>query len=470
MAGGPKTLVDKVWESHLVRSADGEPDLLFIDLHLIHEVTSPQAFDGLRLAGRGVRRPDLTVATADHNVPTTDVDKPIADKISARQLEVLAANCAEFGIVCYPMGDPNQGIVHVIGPELGLSQPGMTIVCGDSHTSTHGALGALAFGIGTSEVEHVLATQTLPQIRPDTMAVTVDGELPAGVTAKDIVLAVIGRIGTSGGMGHVIEYRGSAIRALSMEGRMTVCNMSIEGGARAGMVAPDDTTFAYLDGRQHAPRGRAWEEALENWRSLPTDPGAPFDKEVGLDAAALMPHVTWGTNPAQVVPIDGSVPDPDSFAEPAEREAASRALAYMGLDAGTAIRDIRVDTVFIGSCTNSRIEDLRAAAAVVEGHRVRAGLRALVVPGSHRVKAEAESEGLDGVFRTAGFEWREPGCSMCLAMNPDKLAPGERCASTSNRNFEGRQGRGGRTHLVSPAVAAATAVLGRFGSPEELTR
>ncbi|HXR53654.1 MAG TPA: 3-isopropylmalate dehydratase large subunit [Acidimicrobiales bacterium] len=470
MAGGPKTLVDKVWESHLVRSADGEPDLLFIDLHLIHEVTSPQAFDGLRLAGRGVRRPDLTVATADHNVPTTDVDKPIADKISARQLEVLAANCAEFGIVCYPMGDPNQGIVHVIGPELGLSQPGMTIVCGDSHTSTHGALGALAFGIGTSEVEHVLATQTLPQIRPDTMAVTVDGELPAGVTAKDIVLAVIGRIGTGGGMGHVIEYRGSAIRALSMEGRMTVCNMSIEGGARAGMVAPDDTTFAYLDGRQHAPRGRAWEEALENWRSLPTDPGAPFDKEVGLDAAALMPHVTWGTNPAQVVPIDSSVPDPDSFAEPAEREAASRALAYMGLDAGTAIRDIRVDTVFIGSCTNSRIEDLRAAAAVVEGHRVRAGLRALVVPGSHRVKAEAESEGLDGVFRTAGFEWREPGCSMCLAMNPDKLAPGERCASTSNRNFEGRQGRGGRTHLVSPAVAAATAVLGRFGSPEELTR
>ena len=470
MAGGPKTLVDKVWESHLVRSADGEPDLLFIDLHLIHEVTSPQAFDGLRLAGRGVRRPDLTVATADHNVPTTDVDKPIADPISARQLEVLAANCAEFGIVCYPMGNPNQGIVHVIGPELGLSQPGMTIVCGDSHTSTHGALGALAFGIGTSEVEHVLATQTLPQIRPDTMAVTVDGELPAGVTAKDIVLAVIGRIGTSGGMGHVIEYRGSAIRALSMEGRMTVCNMSIEGGARAGMVAPDDTTFAYLDGRQHAPRGRAWEEALENWRSLPTDPDAPFDKEVGLDAAALKPHVTWGTNPAQVVPIDGSVPDPDSFAEPAEREAASRALAYMGLDAGTAIRDIRVDTVFIGSCTNSRIEDLRAAAAVVEGHRVRAGLRALVVPGSHRVKAEAESEGLDGVFRTAGFEWREPGCSMCLAMNPDKLAPGERCASTSNRNFEGRQGRGGRTHLVSPAVAAATAVLGRFGSPEELTR
>jgi 3-isopropylmalate/(R)-2-methylmalate dehydratase large subunit len=466
----PKTLVDKVWESHLVRSAEGEPDLLFIDLHLIHEVTSPQAFDGLRLAGRGVRRPDLTVATADHNVPTIDVDKPMADPISARQLEVLTANCDEFGIVCYPMGNANQGIVHIIGPELGLSQPGMTIVCGDSHTSTHGALGALAFGIGTSEVEHVLATQTLPQIRPATMAVTVDGELPVGVSAKDIVLAVIGRIGTGGGMGHVIEFGGSAIRALSMEGRMTVCNMSIEGGARAGMVAPDDTTFAYVEGRQHAPKGSAWEEALDNWRTLATDPGATFDKEVGLDAATLRPHVTWGTNPAQVVPIDGSVPYPDSFAEPAEREAAARALAYMGLDAGTAIREIPVDTVFIGSCTNSRIEDLRAAAAVIEGHRVRTGLRALVVPGSHRVKAEAESEGLDRVFRAAGFEWREPGCSMCLAMNPDKLAPGERCASTSNRNFEGRQGRGGRTHLVSPAVAAATAVLGRFGAPDELVR
>jgi 3-isopropylmalate/(R)-2-methylmalate dehydratase large subunit len=437
----PKTLVDKVWESHLVRSAEGEPDLLFIDLHQIHEVTSPQAFD-----------------------------KPMADPISARQLEVLTANCDEFGIVCYPMGNANQGIVHIIGPELGLSQPGMTIVCGDSHTSTHGALGALAFGIGTSEVEHVLATQTLPQIRPATMAVTVDGELPVGVSAKDIVLAVIGRIGTGGGMGHVIEFGGSAIRALSMEGRMTVCNMSIEGGARAGMVAPDDTTFAYVEGRQHAPKGSAWEEALDNWRTLATDPGATFDKEVGLDAATLRPHVTWGTNPAQVVPIDGSVPYPDSFAEPAEREAAARALAYMGLDAGTAIREIPVDTVFIGSCTNSRIEDLRAAAAVIEGHRVRTGLRALVVPGSHRVKAEAESEGLDRVFRAAGFEWREPGCSMCLAMNPDKLAPGERCASTSNRNFEGRQGRGGRTHLVSPAVAAATAVLGRFGAPDELVR
>ncbi len=466
---GPRTLVDKVWESHVVHAAEGEPDLLFIDLHLVHEVTSPQAFDGLRLAGRGVRRPDLTVATADHNVPTTDVDKPVADPVSRRQLEVLAANCEEFGIVCYPMGDPNQGIVHVIGPELGLSQPGMTIVCGDSHTSTHGAFGALAFGIGTSEVEHVLATQTLPQVRPATMAVTVDGELPAGVTAKDVVLAVIGRIGTGGGMGHVIEYRGSAITGLSMEGRMTVCNMSIEGGARAGMVAPDDTTFAYLERRPHAPKGPAWEEALAYWRSLPTDEGAAFDKEVALDAAGLVPHVTWGTNPAQVVAIDGAVPDPDGFTEAADREAASRALAYMGLTAGTSIRDIAVDTVFIGSCTNSRIEDLRAAAGVVAGHRVRPGLRALVVPGSHRVKAAAEAEGLDRVFRDAGFEWREPGCSMCLAMNPDKLSPGERCASTSNRNFEGRQGRGGRTHLVSPAVAAATAVLGRFGTPAELS-
>jgi len=466
---GPRTLVDKVWESHVVHAAEGEPDLLFIDLHLVHEVTSPQAFDGLRLAGRGVRRPDLTVATADHNVPTTDVDKPVADPVSRRQLEVLAANCEEFGIVCYPMGDPNQGIVHVIGPELGLSQPGMTIVCGDSHTSTHGAFGALAFGIGTSEVEHVLATQTLPQVRPATMAVTVDGELPAGVTAKDVVLAVIGRIGTGGGMGHVIEYRGSAITGLSMEGRMTVCNMSIEGGARADMVAPDDTTFAYLERRPHAPKGPAWEEALAYWRSLPTDEGAAFDKEVALDAAGLVPHVTWGTNPAQVVAIDGAVPDPDGFTEAADREAASRALAYMGLTAGTSIRDIAVDTVFIGSCTNSRIEDLRAAAGVVAGHRVRPGLRALVVPGSHRVKAAAEAEGLDRVFRDAGFEWREPGCSMCLAMNPDKLSPGERCASTSNRNFEGRQGRGGRTHLVSPAVAAATAVLGRFGTPAELS-
>jgi len=464
----PKTLVDKVWEAHVVHSAAGEPDLLFIDLHLVHEVTSPQAFDGLRMAGRRVRRPDLTVATADHNVPTQGLDAPVADPISRRQLAVLAANCAEFGIACYPMGHPDQGIVHVIGPELGLTQPGMTVVCGDSHTSTHGAFGALAFGIGTSEVEHVLATQTLPQSRPATMAVTIDGALGAGVTAKDIVLAVIGSIGTGGGAGHVIEYRGETIRSLSMEGRMTVCNMSIEAGARAGMVAPDDVTFAYLEGRRHAPKGRAWEEALAYWQSLPSDPGAVFDKEVELDASALQPHVTWGTNPAQVVPIDGAVPDPEAFARPAEREAAARALAYMGLTAGTPIREIPVDTVFIGSCTNSRIEDLRAAATVLEGRRIRPGLRALVVPGSHRVKAQAEAEGLDAVFTAAGFEWREPGCSMCLAMNPDKLSVGERCASTSNRNFEGRQGRGGRTHLVSPAVAAATAVLGRFGTPEEL--
>jgi 3-isopropylmalate/(R)-2-methylmalate dehydratase large subunit len=466
----PRTLIDKVWDSHLVRTAEGEPDLLFIDLHLVHEVTSPQAFDGLRLADRGVRRPDLTVATADHNVPTTDIDKPVADPISAKQLEVLTANCAEFGITCYPMGHRNQGIVHVIGPELGLTQPGMTIVCGDSHTSTHGAVGALAFGIGTSEVEHVLATQTLPQDRPATMAVTVEGELPAGVSAKDVVLAIIGRIGTGGGAGHVIEYRGSTIRSLSMEGRMTVCNMSIEGGARAGLVAHDDVTFAYLEGRAHAPAGANWETALDYWRSLPTDEGARFDKEVALDAADLVPHVTWGTNPGQVASIDEAVPDPSSFADAGERESVTRALAYMGLEGGTRIRDIAVDTVFIGSCTNSRIEDLRSAAAVLDGRRVRDGLRALVVPGSHRVKAQAEAEGLDAIFRAAGFDWREPGCSMCLAMNPDKLAVGERCASTSNRNFEGRQGRGGRTHLVSPAVAAATAVRGRFTTPKDLDR
>jgi 3-isopropylmalate/(R)-2-methylmalate dehydratase large subunit len=468
MAAGPRTLADKVWDAHVVHQAEGEPDLLFIDLHLIHEVTSPQAFDGLRLAGRTVRRPDLTVATADHNVPTTDIDKPVADPVSAKQLEVLSANCAEFDIACFPMGDPNQGIVHVIGPEQGLTQPGMTIVCGDSHTSTHGAFGCLAFGIGTSEVEHVLATQTLPQQRPATMAVNVEGELPAGVTAKDIVLAVIGLIGTGGGMGHVIEYRGSAIRALSMEGRMTVCNMSIEGGARAGMVAPDETTFAYLKDRLHAPTGAAWDEAVAYWRTLPTDSGAVFDKEVFIDASTLAPHVTWGTNPAQVAPIGGAVPDPDSFADAGEREAAARALAYMDLRVGTAIRDIPVDTVFLGSCTNSRIEDLRAAAEVLQGRHVRDGLRALAVPGSHRVKAQAEAEGLDRVFRDAGFEWREPGCSMCLAMNPDKLSPGERAASTSNRNFEGRQGRGGRTHLVSPAVAAATAVVGHFATPDDL--
>jgi 3-isopropylmalate/(R)-2-methylmalate dehydratase large subunit len=468
VATEPRTLIDKIWDAHVVHHAEGEPDLIFVDLHLVHEVTSPQAFDGLRLAGRGVRRPDLTVATADHNVPTTDIDKPVADPISRKQLEVLAENCAEFDITCYPMGDPNQGIVHVIGPELGLTQPGMTIVCGDSHTSTHGALGALAFGIGTSEVEHVLATQTLPQQRPRTMAVTVEGDLPNGVSAKDVVLAIIGEIGTGGGMGHVIEYRGSAIRSLSMEGRLTVCNMSIEGGARAGLVAPDDVTYAYIDGRPHAPKGKALDEALAYWQSLTTDPGAEFDKEVFLDAASLVPHVTWGTNPAQVARIDAEVPDPDSFLDAGDREAAARALAYMDLKAGTPLRDISVDTVFLGSCTNSRIEDLRAAAQVLDGRHVRTGLRALAVPGSHRVKLQAEAEGLDKIFLAAGFEWRQPGCSMCLAMNPDKLAPGERCASTSNRNFEGRQGRGGRTHLVSPAVAAATAVAGHFATPSDL--
>jgi len=441
---------------------------LYIDLHLVHEVTSPQAFEGLRLAGRRLRRPDLTVATADHNVPTTSHSGPIADPVSRRQLEALEENCRDFGVDCWPMGHPNQGIVHVIGPEQGLTQPGLTIVCGDSHTSTHGAFGALAFGIGTSEVEHVLATQTITQRRPKTMAVTLEGDLPPGVTAKDVVLAVIGRLGTTGGAGHVIEYRGSAIERLSMEGRMTVCNMSIEAGARAGMVAPDDATFAYLEGRPRAPKGAAWERAVEQWRGLPTDPGAVFDTEVRLDAAALTPHVSWGTNPAQVVPIGGKIPSPDSLANPAEREAAGRALHYMGLEPGTAMRDVAVDTVFIGSCTNSRIEDLRAAAAVLDGRTVRPGLRALVVPGSAPVKRAAEGEGLDRVFRRAGFEWRESGCSMCLGMNPDQLKPGERCASTSNRNFEGRQGRGGRTHLVSPAVAAATAVLGHFATPADL--
>jgi 3-isopropylmalate/(R)-2-methylmalate dehydratase large subunit len=463
-----KTLSEKIWDQHLVAAGEGQPDLLYIDLHLVHEVTSPQAFDGLRLAGRTVRRPDLTVATEDHNVPTADIDQPIADPISRKQVEVLRANCAEFGITEYPMGDPGQGIVHVIGPEQGLTQPGMTIVCGDSHTSTHGAFGALAFGIGTSEVEHVLATQTLPQQRPGTMAITVDGDLPAGVTAKDIILAVIGRIGTGGGIGSVIEYRGSAIRALSMEGRMTVCNMSIEAGAKAGLIAPDDTTFAYLDGLTHAPAGAAWEEALDAWRALPTDEGAVFDKEVVFDATTLEPYVSWGTNPAQVVAISQAVPDPDAFADANARESASRALEYMGLTAGTPIREVPVDTVFIGSCTNSRIEDLRAAAAVADGRTVRSGLRAMVVPGSFQVKRQAEREGLDAVFRAAGFDWREPGCSMCLAMNPDKLAVGERAASTSNRNFEGRQGRGGRTHLVSPEVAAATAIAGTFATPADL--
>ncbi|HEY8094413.1 MAG TPA: 3-isopropylmalate dehydratase large subunit [Acidimicrobiales bacterium] len=463
----PMTLPEKVWERHLVRTAPGEPDLLYIDLHLVHEVTSPQAFDGLRIGQRRVRRPDLTVATEDHNVPTADIDQPIADPISARQVEVLRANAAEFGITLYPMGDPGQGIVHVIGPEQGRTLPGMTIVCGDSHTATHGAFGALAFGIGTSEVEHVLATQTLPQARPQWMAVDVDGELPSDVSAKDVILAIIGLIGTGGGIGHVIEYRGSAIRGLSMEGRMTVCNMSIEAGARAGMVAPDDTTFAYLEGRAHAPKGRQWEEAVEEWRQLRSDPDAAWDRQVTIDAAGLRPQVSWGTNPGHVISIDGTVPDPDSFAEPNERDAAARALVYMGLTAGTPMREIRPDTVFIGSCTNSRIEDLRTAAAVLDGRRV-AVSRVMVVPGSHAVKAQAEAEGLDRVFRAAGADWREPGCSMCLAMNPDKLASGERSASTSNRNFEGRQGKGGRTHLVSPAVAAATAVAGHFATPQDL--
>ena len=465
----PRTLSEKVWESHVVHDGGTEePDLLFIDLHLIHEVTSPQAFDGLRLAGRTVHRPDLTIATADHNVPTTDIDKPVADPISAKQLAVLSANCNEFGITCYPMGDANQGIVHIIGPEQGLTQPGMTIVCGDSHTSTHGAFGALAFGIGTSEVEHVLATQTLPQRRPATMAVTVEGDLPAGVTAKDLVLAVIGRIGTGGGSGHVIEYRGSAVRGLSMEGRMTVCNMSIEGGARAGMIAPDDTTFSFLEGRDHAPKGAEWERALDYWRTLPTDRGATFAKEVVLDAADLAPFVTWGTNPAQVVRLDGAVPiRTRSTPRPNARLPPGHSSTWDWWGARRSPR-CAVDTVFIGSCTNGRIEDLRAAADVLRGRTVSTGMRALVVPGSHRVKAQAESEGLDRIFTDAGFDWREPGCSMCLAMNPDKLAPGERAASTSNRNFEGRQGRGGRTHLVSPAVAAATAVAGRFATPGEL--
>jgi 3-isopropylmalate/(R)-2-methylmalate dehydratase large subunit len=461
------TLPAKVWERHLVRSTPAEPDLLYIDLHLVHEVTSPQAFDGLRLAGRRVRRPELTVATEDHNVPTEHIDQPIADPVSARQVEVLRENAAAFGITLYPMGDPGQGIVHVIGPEQGRTLPGMTIVCGDSHTATHGAFGALAFGIGTSEVEHVLATQTLPQSRPRWMAVNVDGDLPPGVTAKDVILAVIGEIGTGGGIGHVIEYRGSTIRRLSMEGRMTVCNMSIEAGARAGLVAPDETTFAYLEGRDHAPRGAAWEEAVAEWRTLRSDDDAAWDRQVHIDATALRPQVTWGTNPGQVTSIDGAVPSPDDFADPTTRESVLRALDYMGLAAGTAMRDIPVDTVFIGSCTNSRIEDLRAAAAVLDGRHVTAR-RVMVVPGSHSVKTQAEAEGLDRVFRAAGADWREPGCSMCLAMNPDKLQPGERAASTSNRNFEGRQGRGGRTHLVSPAVAAATAVAGHFSTPEDL--
>jgi 3-isopropylmalate/(R)-2-methylmalate dehydratase large subunit len=462
----PKTLAEKVWEQHVVRRADGEPELLYVDLHLVHEVTSPQAFESLRMHGRSVRRPELTVGTMDHNVPTTD--GPVTDQVSARQMEALQKNADEFGITLYPWGSGGQGIVHVIGPEMGYTQPGMTIVCGDSHTSTHGAFGALAFGIGTSEVEHVLATQTLPQTKPKWMAITVDGELPANCSAKDIILAIINRIGTGGGVGHVIEYGGSAIRALSMEGRMTICNMSIEGGARAGLVAPDDTTFAYVQGRPHAPRGADWEAALEHWRSLPTDEGAAFDSEVTLDASTLQPYVSWGTNPAQSTTIDDVVPDPDAFEESNRRDAARRALQYMALEPGVAIRDIRPDTIFIGSCTNSRIEDLRVAADVIRGRKVKDGLRALVVPGSVAVKLQAEQEGLHEVFTDAGFDWRGAGCSMCLGMNPDILQPGERSASTSNRNFEGRQGKGGRTHLVSPRVAAATAVAGHFTTPEDL--
>jgi 3-isopropylmalate/(R)-2-methylmalate dehydratase large subunit len=463
-----KTLAEKVWEAHVVHRAEGEPDLLYIDLHLVHEVTSPQAFDGLREAGRGVRRPDLTFATEDHNVPTLDIDLPIADPVSRQQVETLRRNCEDFGVPLHSLGDVEQGIVHVVGPQLGLTQPGMTVVCGDSHTSTHGAFGALAFGIGTSEVEHVLATQTLPLKPFRTMAVTVDRQLPPGVTAKDLVLAVIAQIGTGGGQGHVIEYRGEAIRSLSMEARMTVCNMSIEAGARAGMIAPDETTFEYLKGRPHAPSGADWDAAVAYWQTLRSDDDAAFDREVAIDASTLSPFVTWGTNPGQGAPLSAAVPNPDDFADEAERLGAQRALEYMGLTAGTPLRDVEVDTVFVGSCTNGRIEDLRAAAAVIDGRKVADGVRMLVVPGSVRVRLQAEAEGLDGVFTRAGAEWRHAGCSMCLGMNPDQLAPGERSASTSNRNFEGRQGKGGRTHLVSPQVAAATAVTGRLSSPADL--
>ena len=466
MAG--KTLYEKIWDDHVVTAPGEEPTLLYVDLHLVHEVTRPQAFDGLRLNGRGVRRPDLTLATADHNVPTDPLSVPVTDPISKRQLEVLDENCAAFGITVFPRGHENQGIVHIIGPELGVTQPGMTIVCGDSHTSTHGAFGALAFGIGTSEVEHVLATQTLPQQRAKTMAVNVEGSLPPGVSAKDLVLAIVGRLGTGGGAGYVIEYRGDAITSLSMEGRMTVCNMSIEAGARAGLVAVDETTIEYLRGRPGVPDGQAFDDAAERWRTFVSDEDAVFDAEVTLRASELVPFITWGTNPAQVVALSGVVPSPETVEDPDERNTITRALEYMDLAPGTPLRSIPIDVVFIGSCTNARIEDLRAAADVARGHVVREGVRALVVPGSRRVKNQAEAEGLDAVFVAAGFEWREPGCSMCLGMNPDILAPGQRCASTSNRNFEGRQGRGGRTHLVSPVVAAASAIMGRFASPEEV--
>ncbi len=469
-----KTLAQKVWAEHVVRYGEADasgqhnPDLIYIDLHLVHEVTSPQAFEGLRLAGRPVRRPDLTIATEDHNVPTTDIDKPIADEVSRTQVDTLRSNCAEFGIRLHPMGDVEQGIVHIIGPQLGLTQPGMTIVCGDSHTSTHGAFGALAMGIGTSEVEHVLATQTL-SLRPfKTMAITVDGELPPGVTSKDLILAIIAEIGTGGGQGYVLEYRGTAIEKLSMEARMTVCNMSIEAGARAGMIAPDQTTYDYLRGRPNAPTGDDWDRAVEHWDSLRTDPGAVFDEEVRIDASALSPFVTWGTNPGQGAPLSATVPDPAEFSDASAASSAEKALAYMDLTPGTPLRDISIDTVFVGSCTNGRIEDLRSVADILRGRTVAEGMRMLIVPGSMRVRAQAEVEGLGEIFTAAGAQWRQAGCSMCLGMNPDQLAPGERCASTSNRNFEGRQGKGGRTHLVSPEVAAATAIRGRLSAPADL--
>lgn len=457
-----KTLSQKIWDAHLVRRAEGEPDLLYIDLHLVHEVTSAQAFEGLRLSGRSVRRPDLTLATVDHNVPTTDRDKPWTDPLSVAQVEAIRKNTEEFGVPVFMHTDRRQGIVHIIGPEQGLTQPGMTIVCGDSHTSTHGAFGALAFGIGTSEVEHVLATQTLVQAPAKTMAVEVNGSLHDGVTPKDVILGIINKIGVAGGIGHVIEYRGDVIRSFSMEGRMTVCNMSIEGGARAGLIAPDDTTFAYMEGRPFVPKGADWERALDEWRALPTDDGASFDTYVELRGEDIEPTVTWGTTPAQSVPITGRVPDPNSMSDPRARELAERSLIYMDLKPGTAIEDIPIERVFLGSCTNGRIEDLRAAAIVVLGRKVASSVKAMVVPGSGLVKAQAEDEGLDKIFTDAGFEWREAGCSMCLGMNPDILLPGERCASTSNRNFEGRQGRGGRTHLVSPQMAAAAAIAGHF--------
>ncbi len=464
-----KTLSEKIWDEHVVRSTEGEPDLLYIDLHLIHEVTSPQAFDGLRLTNRRVRRPDLTIATEDHNVPTIDWDKPIADPVSRTQVETLRRNAAEFGVRLHPLGDIEQGIVHVVGPQLGLTQPGMTIVCGDSHTSTHGAFGAIAFGIGTSEVEHVLATQTLTQAKPKTMAVTVNGTLPEGVTAKDLVLTLITHTGTGGGQGYVVEYRGEAIESLSMEARMTVCNMSIEWGAKAGLIAPDQTTFDYIEGRPEAPKGADWDAAVEHWKSLTTDPDATFDKEIVLDASTMTPFVTWGTNPGQGAPLGADVPNPSDFADPSDALACEKALEYMGLTAGTPLREVKVDTVFVGSCTNGRIEDLRLAADIIKGHTVAANTRMLVVPGSVRVRMQAEAEGLHEVFIAAGAEWRGAGCSMCLGMNPDQLAPGERSASTSNRNFEGRQGKGGRTHLVSVPVATATAVRGTLSSPADLT-